>query len=270
MGRMHLLRKLTSLRLFGLAQTIGKSSLGAARRALVRLRRGSVWLVKRLGLVALILVPTAVLAWVVSWQLFPEYLPPPVPRTTGEVDVSAQVDGSPAAVREVTVEVGTEPSPKAASEALPKEPLRSRQSVEPNRGLPTVIAERPAAFEAPAKPVAGTVKGRAGWYRHPLYGDWRYDPGTEILAPAGSTVCAMLAGEVLALDRSHALEITIDHGDGWRSTYFPVVARPDLHVGMRVDRGEKIGQVAKTDAGASYLRVTLRQNGNVVNPAGYW
>src|SRR5690606_31426948 len=129
-----------------------------------------------------------------------EAAPPPAAGLAGTADGPVQADGRAADVKgEAALQAGGALRAAAASAAR-----------EPAAGLsdPLVLAS-PAAD-------AVVVRGR-GWYRHPVYRDWRFHPGVELEAAPGSSVAAALGGVVVEAgpDERWGLTVRVQHGNGW-------------------------------------------------------
>ncbi|GAA2520434.1 MAG: M23 family metallopeptidase [Kocuria sp.] len=114
------------------------------------------------------------------------------------------------------------------------------------------VSPRPAVerhFEAPAKK---WLPGHRGV-------DLHAPPGTEVHAPQAGTVS--FTGVVV--DRE---VLTIDHGDGHKSSFEPVLAT--VGGGDRVTRGQVIGKVAEPGHGPGGTAVHwgVREDREYVNP----
>lgn len=135
---------------------------------------------------------------------------------------------------------------------------------EPAEPQPEVEPEPEVSFEHLIWPVQGEISTPFGWYRHPVYGDWRFNAGLEFDA-RGDSVRTVLPGEVVALN-SNGLEteLVIDHGSGWVSTYRSVT-------GIQVAPGEKVKQnqnIALPDS-SGRIFFGLTHNGQPVNPQAF-
>lgn len=120
------------------------------------------------------------------------------------------------------------------------------------------------SFEHLIWPVQGEVATPFGWYRHPVYGDWRFNAGLEF-SSADSPVRTVLPGEVVAVN-SNGLEteLIIDHGSGWLSTYRSVRA-------IQVGPGDKVKQnqnIALPES-TGLVFFGLTHNGKPVNPQAF-
>lgn len=82
-----------------------------------------------------------------------------------------------------------------------------------------------------------------GWRRHPVYKEWRYQPGVEFALPRGSDVKAAGAGVVVfaGYDERWGLTVRVRHDDGWLSVYGYL---EDILVAdnVRVEGGDVIGR----------------------------
>ncbi len=120
--------------------------------------------------------------------------------------------------------------------------------VEPPVHVPAPTEFRPEPEPLPALsfehiiwPVQGEIKTPFGWYRHPAYGDWRFNAGGLEFEVSGETVRTVLPGEVLSVT-SNGLEteLVIDHGSGWSSTYRSIKAISVGPPGERVRQNQDI------------------------------
>jgi murein DD-endopeptidase MepM/ murein hydrolase activator NlpD len=147
----------------------------------------------------------------------------------------------------------------------------------PGRGIkPARGAAGPS--DATAKPllmpVAGTVNPGFGWVYTTHLGEWYYNPGVTIDAPAGSTVHAAWAGRVTGVGMAPmtGLTVTIDDGNQFRTVYSHLgtaLVKP----GAQVKQGDPIGTVG----GASlysrqpgpHIDFQVYHQGQAVNPQEY-
>lgn len=120
------------------------------------------------------------------------------------------------------------------------------------------------SFERLIWPVQGEITTPFGWYRHPVYGDWRFNAGVEFAA-SGEAVRTVLPGKVAAVNSNGLeMELIIEHGSGWASIYRSVT-------GITVGPGEQVKQnqnIAVPD-GSGRVFFGLTHNGQPVNPEAF-
>ena len=109
-------------------------------------------------------------------------------------------------------------------------------------------------------PVEGRITSAFGWYRHPLYRDWRYHPGLEFAVRDGEPIRAALSGRVQLVEETAPgyFRVVLEHGDGWQTTYDNLD-----QVSISRSRSEP-GSVHRL-AGRRPA-VSLRQDGKAVDP----
>ena len=106
-------------------------------------------------------------------------------------------------------------------------------------------------------------------------GDWRTHDGIDIKADAGTSVTAACAGTVLQVEEDGRMgtAVTIDHGDGYVTTYASLQGEPLVLAGEEVAAGTPIGAVGNTsltEAGlGAHLHFSVTRNGEAIDPAGY-
>lgn len=124
--------------------------------------------------------------------------------------------------------------------------------------------EEAVSFEHLIWPVQGEVATPFGWYRHPVYGDWRFNAGLEFQV-TGDTVRTVLPGEVVAVSSTGLeTELIIDHGGGWVSTYRSIR-------GIQVAPGDQVKQnqnIALPES-SGVVFFGLSHNGEPVNPQAF-
>ncbi|MGN1318685.1 MAG: peptidoglycan DD-metalloendopeptidase family protein [Lachnospirales bacterium] len=76
---------------------------------------------------------------------------------------------------------------------------------------------------------------------------YRTNDSISISAPLGSEICASADGVVASItkDDEKGVTVSIDHGNGWMSTYSQLQDNTTVSEGQTVYRGEKIGTVAE-------------------------
>lgn len=113
-------------------------------------------------------------------------------------------------------------------------------------------------------PVSGEVIQPYGWYRHPVFEDWRYSTSVVLEPADDGLVRAALAGRVRDVVYEGGLwRISIDHAGGWQTEYSGLleVAVSSFEV---VDTGQVIGRLDR-QAGWG-VGFAVRQGDVAVNP----
>lgn len=135
---------------------------------------------------------------------------------------------------------------------------------QPTEPKPEPEPEPVVSFERLIWPVQGEIATPFGWYRHPVYGDWRFNAGVEFAA-TGDTVRTVLPGKVAAVNANgEEMELIIEHGSGWASIYRSVA-------GIKVAPGEQVqqNQSIAVPAGTGRVFFGLTHNGRPVNPEAF-
>lgn len=131
----------------------------------------------------------------------------------------------------------------------------------PTEPLPEMVET--VSFEHLIWPAKGEITTPFGWYRHPVYGDWRFHAGIE-LTVADEPVRTVLPGKVVAVTSdSVETELVIDHGGGWQSVYRSVE-------GLTVTPGQEVKQnqtIGRAESGKMFF--SMSHNGQPVNPQAF-
>ncbi len=97
----------------------------------------------------------------------------------------------------------------------------------------------------------------------------------DFFAPEGTDVLAVYGGTVKSVENSllTGVNVIIDHGDGLETVYNSLADGDSVSVGMKVNKGDVIGQVSTTNrqeykAGA-HLHFEVKENGELIDPAKY-
>jgi murein DD-endopeptidase MepM/ murein hydrolase activator NlpD len=163
----------------------------------------------------------------------------------------------------------------ASADAVPPEVstlVERAESLSKNLDVATTRLERRHArlLATPSiLPAAGKLSSNFSSARfHPLLHELRAHKGVDIRAPMGTTIRAAAEGRVrfVGWSRGYGLTAEIDHGYGYVTRYAHA-SRMVVRNGMRVSKGEKIGEVGQTGmAVAPHLHYEVLVNGKATNP----
>ncbi len=120
-------------------------------------------------------------------------------------------------------------------------------------------------------PVSGYQSSGFGYRMHPILNAVRFHYGTDIAANSGEDILAFSDGTVIFAGQSsgYGNYITIDHGDGWTSSYAHC-SKLLVTNGQKVQAGEQIALVGATgQVTGPHLHFELRHNGIFLNPEYY-
>jgi hypothetical protein len=123
-------------------------------------------------------------------------------------------------------------------------------------------------------PFRANVSSPFGYRIHPIYGDRRLHAGIDYAGPpsAGTPIHAVASGVVVSSGYNAAgfgHNITIDHGQGFRSLYGHMQEGTRRALGP-VQAGAVVGRVGSTGASTgAHLHLGIELNGQFVDPAPY-
>lgn len=111
-----------------------------------------------------------------------------------------------------------------------------------------------------------------GGRNDPVYGGYEHHTGQDFATDRGYPVYATGDGVVERADskyNGYGNEIVIDHGYGYKTRYAHLNTI-EINVGMKVQRGERIGTVGNTGKSTGpHLHYEVEYRGNKVNPMKY-
>lgn len=114
-------------------------------------------------------------------------------------------------------------------------------------------------------PVSGSIERPFGWYRHPVFGDWRHDSSVSLAPQDDLEVRASLAGRVRDVVREGGLwRVSIEHDGGLTSEYEGLLA-VNVQSYALIDTGAPIGTAPDPESGRT-VGFTLLSDGSAVDP----
>lgn len=168
----------------------------------------------------------------------------------------------------------------------PADPTGNSVVVRPERAQPAAVSPLPAAgkdseaaaktdlataggavSERPLRPVSGDIRLAFGWQLHPLYGDWRYHPGVDIAAAAGSPARAVWSGRVSEVyeDSRYGLTVVVAGGD--YTVYYGSLAVAKVDKGQAVAAGAVVGTVGQARSEPyPHLHLVVKKGGDYIEP----
>lgn len=149
-------------------------------------------------------------------------------------------------------------SAEERSKTLESETSRAPAGLRPEPSLPAV------SITSMVLPVTGELARPFGWYRHPVFGDWRHSSSVVFQPEDDGDVRAALAGRVRDVVYEGGIwRVSIEHAGGWRTEYEGLI---DVAVGSYelVETGQVIG---RTDPAVGLgVGFSVRQGEVAINP----
>lgn len=96
--------------------------------------------------------------------------------------------------------------------------------------------------------IPAEITSAFGWRIHPISGTWRFHSGTDLGAPMGTPVLAVMAGEVVTADSlsGYGLTVILSHQQRQRETLYAHLSEIFVRPGETVRLGQVIGLVGST------------------------
>ena len=120
-------------------------------------------------------------------------------------------------------------------------------------------------------PLRGHISSNFGLRIHPIFKTKNFHSGIDIAAPAGTSVKAAAAGEVLFVGwlRGYGQVVILDHGRNY-STVYAHLSSALVREGQVLRSGSALGKVGRTGTATGYhLHFEVRIGSTVKNPLDY-
>jgi murein DD-endopeptidase MepM/ murein hydrolase activator NlpD len=121
-------------------------------------------------------------------------------------------------------------------------------------------------------PVKGRVTSKFGYRKAPTAGASTGHNGLDIGVPIGTAVICPANGTVKNVYSNNAggNQLIIEHTNGFRTGYAHL-SKTLVSIGEKVKEGQKVAETGNTGISTGpHLHLTLRKNGELVNPEDYF
>lgn len=115
--------------------------------------------------------------------------------------------------------------------------------------------------------VKGEIKVNFGWYLHPLYKDWRYHTGIDVLGVKGQVVPAIYSGQVTDVFRDSKSGLTAVVKQKQYQVYYGSLQNVTVEKGSWIQAGQEIGKMGSCDAEPyDHLHLSIKKNDEYIDP----
>lgn len=153
------------------------------------------------------------------------------------------------------------------AQVLPIEKTVTLPQSIPVASLQTASSQGSSGESSSFQGVKGEIKVNFGWYLHPLYKDWRYHTGIDVLGVEGQIVPAVYGGQVTDIyqDQNSGLTVVVKHNNYQVS--YGSLSKVTTGKGSFIHTGQEIGRMGSC-AGEPYyhLHLAIKKNDDYINP----
>ena len=115
--------------------------------------------------------------------------------------------------------------------------------------------------------VQGEIKVNVGWDLHPLYKDWRYHTGIDVLGVKGQVVPAIHSGQVTDVFRDSNSGLTAVVNQKHYQVYYGSLQNVTVEKGSWVQAGQEIGKMGSCEAEPyDHLHLSIKKNDEYIDP----
>jgi murein DD-endopeptidase MepM/ murein hydrolase activator NlpD len=154
------------------------------------------------------------------------------------------------------VQVATLEEKTALPQSVPAESLQVEKS--------QPVTNQSSSFQG----VKGQIKFNFGWQMHPLYKDWRYHTGVDVLGEDGQNVTAIQSGQVIEIYKDNNSGLTVVVKNNNYKVYYGSLAKVTTAKGNHIDAGQEIGKMGSFAAEPySHLYLAIKKDDEYIDPA---
>ena len=161
-----------------------------------------------------------------------------------------------------------------APQSSVEEPTVNNPNTDEDKDTNEPVVNTPEGMIMPLETVS--IVNDYGFYHNKTLNNFYEHKGVDFTAEVGTQVLAADDGVVESIYKDDVLtgtEITINHGDGVKTTYRFVSVNENLTVGAEVKRGDVIATVAEATGeeykDGAHLHFEIKKDGKAVDPATY-
>jgi murein DD-endopeptidase MepM/ murein hydrolase activator NlpD len=165
-------------------------------------------------------------------------------------------------VQEVKQQVVIIPSP-AVTDEKSKESSQSVTAASPE----ITKKQEPMIMSKDFHGVKGQIKLDFGWQMHPLYNEWRFHTGIDILGAQGQKVSAIQDGQVSDIFQDKTSGLTVIVKNDIYKVYYGSLSNATIAKGSFIKAGEEIGKMGNSDAEPYYhLHLAIKKGDEYIDP----
>lgn len=116
--------------------------------------------------------------------------------------------------------------------------------------------------------IKGNISFNFGWQLHPLYNDWRFHKGIEVLGEDGQKVSAIQSGQVIEIYKDNSSGLTAVVKNNNYKVYYGSLSKVTISKGTHIDAGQEIGKMGSFTAEPYYhLFLAIKKGEDYIDPA---
>lgn len=133
---------------------------------------------------------------------------------------------------------------------------------------PPEIKQEVVSLGKPQRPIQGATTVPYGWQIHPVFKDWRFHSGIDIMAGEGETVVAIWPGEVKEIFQDKNAGLTVAVVSGEYTVYYGSLATAEVRKDTKIKAGAKVGTAGTSQAEPyPHLHLAIKKGEGYIDPA---